>query len=54
MPRRDLVPGVYGPENGTRFRRVVRSLHHGVATGTFVIRAAANAAGVMQPSALCG
>ena len=49
-----VVPGVYGPQDGAGFVRVVRSVHHGVVTPAIASSAAANAAGVIQPSALCG
>ena len=50
----DLVSGVYGPENGTRFNHVERSKHQGTITAGSAAAAAPKAAGVIQPSELCG
>jgi hypothetical protein len=50
----DVVPAVYGPENGTRVGQVVQLMHHGDITGADARSAAANAAGVIHPSALWG
>jgi hypothetical protein len=50
----DVVPDVYGPEDGTRFRGAERSMHHGTNITGFATSTAAKAAGVIQPRELCG